>query len=307
MEDWFRFKYREDERAHHRLDPSQMMRPEQPKGKPNISFIEVGPSPAVGRRIFQALLNNNDQDVATELKKYGDLIKAEWSMGHWSECKQATCGVAGYQARGVSCSVTIEGNRRRGDDSICLALAGSKPAETRPCHRADCPRWEASDWTECSVSKCIRDGLAQQKRNVKCVFNNGTVTDEMRCDRTSQPKTRKECETRKIDRFLWNIQGSELCKAEWRTSDWGSCSSTCGTGGVQLRLLSCVWAATGKAAGRSCEGARRPSAARACPIHDLPACRSEALALMQGESAPSLGNAFPHGPPARLPSFRRLL
>lgn len=30
---------------------------------------------------------------------------------------------------------------------------------------------------------------------------------------------------------------SDSCKAEWHTSDWGSCSSNCGTGGVQVSFL----------------------------------------------------------------------
>ena len=66
-----------------------MMRPEptKPIGQPNISFIE-------------GLLNaNTDKDVALELKKYGDLIKAEWNIGHWSDCKQVICGVSGYQVK----------------------------------------------------------------------------------------------------------------------------------------------------------------------------------------------------------------
>ncbi|KJH40178.1 hypothetical protein DICVIV_13889 [Dictyocaulus viviparus] len=74
------------------------------------------------------------------------------------------------------------------------------------------------------------------------------------------------------------------CKAEWHASDWGSCSSNCGTGGVQLRLLSCVWTITRLPAGRNCEG-RRPPAARSCPHADsLPPCRPTALPLQQDES-----------------------
>ncbi|ETN72157.1 hypothetical protein NECAME_13964 [Necator americanus] len=102
-------------------------------------------------------------------------------------------------------------------------------------------------------------------------MQNGQAVDEERCDKTQRPKSRKECE-------------NHSCKAEWHASDWGSCSSNCGTGGVQLRLLSCVWATTGSAAGRNCEG-RRPPAARPCPHGDsLPPCRPTALPLQQDES-----------------------
>uniref|UniRef100_A0A0M3IRA2 TSP1_spondin domain-containing protein n=1 Tax=Ascaris lumbricoides TaxID=6252 RepID=A0A0M3IRA2_ASCLU len=65
------------------------------------------------------------------------------------------------------------------------------------------------------------------------------------------------------------------CTAEWRPSVWGQCSRTCGDGGVQMRLLRCVWRGTRKAAGRHCQTSTRPSAIRAC-VHQrpLPPCHS---------------------------------
>ncbi|KJH45261.1 immunoglobulin domain protein [Dictyocaulus viviparus] len=218
-------------------------------------------------------------EVAKELQKHRDTIQARWEMGHWSDCKQSTCGVAGFQAREVSCSVKVDGVRRRGDARICTALASSRPPETRPCHKSECPRWEAGEWTEeepvvigriqCSTATCVRNAIAKQRRDVKCLMPNGKQVDEESCDRTQRPKSRKECENRE-------------CKAEWHASDWGSCSSNCGTGGVQLRLLSCVWTITRLPAGRNCEG-RRPPAARSCPHADsLPPCRPTALPLQQG-------------------------
>ncbi|CAI4228533.1 unnamed protein product [Auanema sp. JU1783] len=255
-----RFKYRDEKE--HVLSPSEMMRP-QTVSKPST----------VNTSIIEALLAaSSDADVTSELQKHRDIIQAEWDIGHWADCKQTTCSVAGYQAREVRCTVSIDkGSRKKADESICIALVSNRPPETRPCHRENCPRWEAEDWTECAQSKCLRDGIALQKRNVQCALMNGTEVDPERCDRISKPKTKRECP-------------SSACKAEWRTSDWRPCSSTCGTGGVQLRMLSCMWSVSGKPAGRNCEGSRRPSAARACPFQDLPACSPEALALQQDET-----------------------
>ncbi|VDL72774.1 unnamed protein product [Nippostrongylus brasiliensis] len=36
-------------------------------------------------------------EMARELQKHRDTIRARWEMGHWTDCKQSTCGVAGYQ------------------------------------------------------------------------------------------------------------------------------------------------------------------------------------------------------------------
>ncbi|KAK5977962.1 hypothetical protein GCK32_021364, partial [Trichostrongylus colubriformis] len=89
-------------------------------------------------------------EMANELQKHRDTIQARWEMGHWTDCKQVTCGVAGYQAREVTCSVLVDGTRRTGDPRLCTALASPRPPETRPCHKEECPRWDASDWTEVS-------------------------------------------------------------------------------------------------------------------------------------------------------------
>ncbi|PIO68570.1 hypothetical protein TELCIR_09642, partial [Teladorsagia circumcincta] len=72
----------------------------------------------------------------------------------------------------------------------------------------------------CSTAPCQRNGVAKQRRHVRCLKSNGEAVEEERCDKTQRPKTRKECE-------------NPSCKAEWHASDWGSCSSNCGTGGVQ--------------------------------------------------------------------------
>uniref|UniRef100_A0A1I7W7L1 Ig-like domain-containing protein n=1 Tax=Heterorhabditis bacteriophora TaxID=37862 RepID=A0A1I7W7L1_HETBA len=145
--------------------------------------------------MLDAILSSlNEEELSKELSKYKDMIKTKWEIGHWTDCKQTTCGVTGYQARDITCSVLVDGARRKADDRICLVLSSVRPPATRPCHKEECPQWDAGEWTECASSRCVRDSLAQQRREVRCLFNNGSVTDEEKCDRTQRPKSRKECD-----------------------------------------------------------------------------------------------------------------
>ncbi|PIO68569.1 thrombospondin type 1 domain protein [Teladorsagia circumcincta] len=137
-----RFKYRDDDKPN-RLRPSQLHKGHKGKNK-NAS-------------LFEAILSAGSySEMARELQKHRDTIQARWEMGHWTDCKQVTCGVAGYQAREVTCSVMVDGVRRTGDPRLCTALASPRPPETRPCHKEECPRWDASDWTEVAKSKKYR-------------------------------------------------------------------------------------------------------------------------------------------------------
>ncbi|CAD6184832.1 unnamed protein product [Caenorhabditis auriculariae] len=249
-----RFKYREH---------SAEQKPNLGRGAKN-----KGRKPMINTTMIEALLTApNDVEATKELQKYGDLINARWDIGHWTECRQKTCHVAGYEARGVSCKATVGNEVRLVDNSICDSLASVRPAETRPCHREDCPRWEATPWSECSSTRCVSPYTAQQKRNVTCSFSNGTLAELDSCDVSNRPATFSDCP-------------NQNCKAEWKTSEWGSCSSECGTGGVQLRLLFCTWASTGRPAGRNCESLRRPHSARACVADEpLPPCHATAAPM----------------------------
>ncbi|KAK6023943.1 hypothetical protein OSTOST_10257 [Ostertagia ostertagi] len=206
-----RFKYRDDDKPN-RLRPSQLHKGHKGKNK-NAS-------------LFEAILSAGSySEMARELQKHRDTIQARWEMGHWTDCKQVTCGVAGYQAREVTCSVMVDGARRTGDPRLCTALASPRPPDTDPAHKAGMPdghgRVKIGQRKFCSTAPCQRNGVAKQRRHVRCLKSNGEAVEEERCDKTQRPKTRKECE-------------NPSCKAEWHASDWGSCSSNCGTGGVQV-------------------------------------------------------------------------
>ncbi|VDM96548.1 unnamed protein product [Onchocerca ochengi] len=86
--------------------------------------------------------------------------------------------------------------------------------------------------------------------------------------------------------------GKVNCTAIWRASVWGQCSRTCGDGGVQMRLLRCVWRGTRKPAGRNCQSSLRPTAIRACQdASNLPACPTK-LSTGGGDIIAALPNAL---------------
>ncbi|CAB3397113.1 unnamed protein product [Caenorhabditis bovis] len=80
-------------------------------------------------------------------------------------------------------------------------------------------------WTPCSVT-C---GKGVQTRNLYCVDgkSKARVEDEL-CEENNatKPEFEKTCET--VD-----------CAAEWFTSEWESCSATCGDRGEQYRVVYC--------------------------------------------------------------------
>ncbi|CAI5438462.1 unnamed protein product [Caenorhabditis angaria] len=221
------------------------------------------------KTMIESLLSAPNDEIAREtLKKFGNEIVTRWEIGKWSECVQKYCNRGGFQSRNIGCKVDYHGESRSVDNAICEALAVQRPAITRPCHREDCPRWEASKWSECSSQRCVSSMLAQKRRNITCKYINGTSVDNQYCDINDRPASVMDC-------------SNQNCKAEWKTSQWGSCSSECGTGGVQLRLLSCVWISSGRPAGRNCEQMRRPHSARACVSDEpLPPCMPTPSALL---------------------------
>ncbi|VDO44577.1 unnamed protein product, partial [Brugia timori] len=82
------------------------------------------------------------------------------------------------------------------------------------------------------------------------------------------------------------------CTADWRPSVWGQCSRTCGDGGVQMRLLRCVWRGTRKPAGRNCQSSLRPTAIRACQeANNLSECPSK-LSTGAGAVVAAASNAI---------------
>ncbi|KAI6182267.1 ADAMTS-like protein 1 [Aphelenchoides bicaudatus] len=198
-------------------------------------------------------------DKLRDVKEPGQL-KLDYAIGDWSACSQTQCGqIDGAQVRLLRCRLMIDQTLAYVEDEICDSFGVNRPPASRSCSSPSCPNWDATEWTDCSTSRCLREGVSISRREVRCQYPNGTVADFSMCDRKTRPKTKKECP-------------NTNCTAEWRSSIWGKCSKKCGDGGVQMRLLRCTWRNSKKAAGNNCAPALRPSTIRACAIPDLPAC-----------------------------------
>uniref|UniRef100_A0A914GW47 Serine racemase n=1 Tax=Globodera rostochiensis TaxID=31243 RepID=A0A914GW47_GLORO len=211
------------------------------------------------QRVRDSLHRLGDRAALQRLASVNDpaQIRVDFAVSSWADCHQAQCGHGeGVQVRLLKCQLHVGGPEAAPanvETDICEAFGVPRPAATRPCTDERCPRWVSGAWSDCAKSRCVRHGTALMKRDVRCAFSNGTLvpSNAALCDRRARPKLKRECE-------------NANCFAEWRPSVWGRCSKLCGDGGVQMRLLRCVWRGTRKPAGRNCEPAARPAAIRAC-------------------------------------------
>ncbi|VDN91583.1 unnamed protein product [Brugia pahangi] len=234
------------------------------------------------QKVRQSLKDNDDIRMLEKLAEVTEPgnIKIDYATGEWSKCSHYECGKPGRaQVRQLKCRISYQGSVGYLDDDVCESFGVIRPPSTRSCLPAHCPRWQASPWSECLSSRCIRHSTSMQRREVKCAYENGTNAPFELCDRESRPKVKKEC---------INVN----CTADWRPSVWGQCSRTCGDGGVQMRLLRCVWRGTRKPAGRNCQSSLRPTAIRACQeASNLPDCPSK-LSTGAGAVVAAASNAI---------------
>uniref|UniRef100_A0A8C9TLG5 ADAMTS like 3 n=1 Tax=Scleropages formosus TaxID=113540 RepID=A0A8C9TLG5_SCLFO len=160
-----------------------------------------------------------------------------------------SCGSRGVQSRRVRC--TSAGGQ---DMAPALCLHLPRPASpSQPCNVRDCPpSWEATVWSECSVS-C---GLGFRQRQVRCHQRQaqGTlrVLPESMCGAALRPPDREECH-------------SHVC-AVWRTSPWGQCSGRCvGPAlAMQSRPVVCQHTNGSSLPESHCDHRTRPASARNC-------------------------------------------
>uniref|UniRef100_A0A1I8ANC8 Ig-like domain-containing protein n=1 Tax=Steinernema glaseri TaxID=37863 RepID=A0A1I8ANC8_9BILA len=215
------------------------------------------------QNVRMSLQKHGEQKIFERLKTINDpsKIRADWAIGEWSSCPKNLCGKAqASEERNVKCRIYVENLNSIVDDDICVGFGIAKPIASRPC-ADECPHWVTSEWSPCESGRCTRHVTSIQRRQAFCQYSNGTKVDNSMCDRTARPKIKRECM-------------NANCTAEWRPSNWGSCSQSCGDGGLQMRILRCVWKGTRKAAGSNCRTSTRPSAIRSCVSGELPACEA---------------------------------
>ncbi|XP_038659918.1 ADAMTS-like protein 1 isoform X3 [Scyliorhinus canicula] len=147
-----------------------------------------------------------------------------WIVSSWSRCPQH-CG-GGTQRRRVSCQkVTAAGILLDLSPGFCTQ-SGKKPADSQACDRKPCSVWSTSNWGQCT-SHCVGLRLGVQRRHVFCQSQNGTKLPSQQCSSDIRPLSRRNCT-------------SDLCTAQWHSSSWTQCTSSCGNYGFQSRRVECV-------------------------------------------------------------------
>eukprot|EP00066_Takifugu_rubripes_P016653 XP_011605919.1 PREDICTED: A disintegrin and metalloproteinase with thrombospondin motifs 20 [Takifugu rubripes] len=210
-----------------------------------------------------------------------------WKANRWRECS-ASCGV-GVQNRDVYCRLKGSGRVR---EDACDARR--RPAEARPCRRAECAlyTWVAGDWEECNAT-C---GEGTRSREVGCVGPGSSPVQAGYCEPSSRPHTRHAC-TGPPCQHVWitgewsealhpySPPASTRCPGQhppgtrpcllrecphgtyWKVGPWSKCSQTCGAG-VMERRVECV---TSKdLPSKECRPSERPGSQVSCQAAECP-------------------------------------
>uniref|UniRef100_A0A8C5HUC7 A disintegrin and metalloproteinase with thrombospondin motifs 7-like n=1 Tax=Gouania willdenowi TaxID=441366 RepID=A0A8C5HUC7_GOUWI len=171
-----------------------------------------------------------------------------WKYGSWTECS-ATCG-KGVQRQIVHC---LEKTTGIVEEQFCDLLSRPDDIHTS-CKKDPCPAvWWVGEWQKCSQS-C--GSLGRTKRTVLCIRAVGVeeqkALNPRDCKHIPKPESLSSCNT--------HIP----CPADWTTSNWSKCSSTCGSG-VRHRNVSCS-----RNTGVACDPVKKPSAVASCYTLDCP-------------------------------------
>ncbi|XP_034030554.1 ADAMTS-like protein 4 isoform X2 [Thalassophryne amazonica] len=168
-----------------------------------------------------------------------------WRRGGFTECS-ASCG-KGFQHRVILCinRHTNEEVPERNCDSAAKPVPEEEPCNTHPCP----PFWEASAWSECSVS-C---GPGVQQRQLQCrqsFGNRSTMVHPQRCASLTPPASTQACQV-------------QLCSHWEISSDWSTCSVDCGVG-KRMRSVRCISEQGSVMNDKECNSRLRPQGSEEC-------------------------------------------
>uniref|UniRef100_A0A1A8UI56 ADAMTS-like 4 n=1 Tax=Nothobranchius furzeri TaxID=105023 RepID=A0A1A8UI56_NOTFU len=168
-----------------------------------------------------------------------------WRRGGLADCS-VSCG-KGSQQRIMVCvnRHTDEEVSERSCDSAARPAPEEEPCNTQPCP----PFWEASAWSECSVS-C---GPGVQQRQLQCRQSFGsrsTMVHPQRCSHLTQPESTQACQL-------------QLCSHWEVSSNWSTCSVDCGVG-RRTRSVRCVSDQGSVVNENECNSRLRPQGSEEC-------------------------------------------
>ncbi|XP_048588500.1 A disintegrin and metalloproteinase with thrombospondin motifs 9 isoform X2 [Nematostella vectensis] len=175
----------------------------------------------------------------------GKCENTRWVYTRWSQCSR-TCG-SGIKTRRANCV------DHKGD---FLPDADCRPSDRlllQQVCEAECPKWRAADWEQCSAS-C---GSGMQSRVVQCSVGS-VIHPDSACPRAAKPTGTQRC-------------NQQPCPA-WETRNWSGCSVSCGVG-EKTRSVTCRYNGTSISPTR-CDRALRPSLTERCT---QPPCPTQAF------------------------------
>ncbi|KAI6223543.1 BMA-GON-1, isoform e [Aphelenchoides fujianensis] len=199
-----------------------------------VTCVANNPAAAGAANVSSADCDPTDQPAASRscnlpaCPKEARMRYGEWRTGEWSTCSMI-CGV-GYRRRSIFCT-----------EAICRD--SQKPAQYEHCNLGECrlkTSWQVGPWTHCSVS-CGSDGY--QMRKVWCQADSNPLQqlNESECERADRPAARRGCAaTPSTPALPTTTQRNPFeRKYSWSTTDWSTCSTTCGAG-LRTREVHCV-------------------------------------------------------------------
>ncbi|NXW44023.1 ATL2 protein, partial [Nyctiprogne leucopyga] len=168
-------------------------------------------------------------------------------MYRWKVSAYAPCSSTCTSGISTSYAICVRYDGVEVDETYCDALTRPEPTHEF-CTGRDCqPRWETSQWSECSRT-C---GEGYQYRTVRCWkmmapgFDSSAYDDLCESAGLTRPMERKACK-------------NKACGPQWELSEWSECSAQCGTQGTMKREVRCSVEAP------LCDESQKPSSEKVC-------------------------------------------
>lgn len=181
-------------------------------------------------------------------------IPARWETSDWSPCS-VTCG-SGNQRRHVRCVKYIDQNNAyEVRQENCAYFA--KPDSVQSCRQTECYRWDAGQWSRCSVT-C---GAGVRTRTVSCMNRSGRTVIETSCDYSSRPTSSEYCNQPVC---VTDQAVGDSSSTNWYFTQWASeCPVDCGEG-AQTRKIACLRLDGYVTSDQHCSVSMKPSISKPC-------------------------------------------
>ncbi|NWH86194.1 ATL2 protein, partial [Aegithalos caudatus] len=223
--------------------PYSMRRPELPENSRVTSSRLRLLRRLCHRAHTTSYFHSNEFDVSP--MGHDDISLAD--MYRWKVSAYAPCSSTCTSGISTSYAMCVRYDGVEVDESYCDALTRPEPTHEF-CTGRDCqPRWETSQWSECSRT-C---GEGFQYRTVRCWkmlapgFDSSVYHDLCEAAGLARPMDRKACK-------------NKACGPQWELSEWSQCSARCGTPGTMKREVRCSVEAP------LCDESRKPSSEKVC-------------------------------------------